>query len=276
MKVKNKKYFTTGEFAKLANVSKQTLIFYDKIGVFSPEYKNENNFRYYSLNQFDTLDTLISLREIGLSLDHIKEYLNNRSPEKALALLYKENESINKQIKNLQIINRKIENKIAFIKEGVRERHNLNPYIMECEEEFLIISDVESHDPKVIMMSIIKFINYCKEKQFLNAGYPICAMVKKEDLNKNHFNNLSTIYFKVHNKINDEKLFVKPKGIYACINHKGSYETTYKSYKKLLEFIKSNHYEVVGNAYENGVLECFSCSAEDEFLTQIAIEVRKK
>ncbi|EGT4207022.1 MerR family DNA-binding transcriptional regulator, partial [Clostridioides difficile] len=49
-----KQYFTTGEFAKLCGISKQTLIFYDKIGIFSPEYKDKNNYRYYSVYQYDT------------------------------------------------------------------------------------------------------------------------------------------------------------------------------------------------------------------------------
>ncbi|WP_418657894.1 MerR family DNA-binding transcriptional regulator, partial [Clostridioides difficile] len=38
-----------GEFAKLCGISKQTLIFYDKIGIFPPEYKDKNNYRYYSV-----------------------------------------------------------------------------------------------------------------------------------------------------------------------------------------------------------------------------------
>ncbi|MEL0969119.1 MerR family transcriptional regulator [Clostridioides difficile] len=67
-----KQYFTTGEFAKLCGISKQTLIFYDKIGIFSPEYKDKNNYRYYSVYQYDTLDILQSLREIGMSLEEIK------------------------------------------------------------------------------------------------------------------------------------------------------------------------------------------------------------
>ena len=35
-----KKNFSTGEFAKLCGVSKQTLIYYDKIGLFKPDYKD--------------------------------------------------------------------------------------------------------------------------------------------------------------------------------------------------------------------------------------------
>jgi len=85
--MKDNKYFSTGEFAKLANISKQTLIFYDKKRIFSPEYKDENTFRYYSLKQFDTLDILLSLRDIGLSLENIKDYLDNRTPKDAIDML---------------------------------------------------------------------------------------------------------------------------------------------------------------------------------------------
>lgn len=41
--------FTVGEFAKLHNMKKQTLIFYDKIDLFKPEIINKNNgYRYYT------------------------------------------------------------------------------------------------------------------------------------------------------------------------------------------------------------------------------------
>ena len=36
-----KGYFTIGEIAKQQNISRQTLIFYDKIGLFHPSYIDE-------------------------------------------------------------------------------------------------------------------------------------------------------------------------------------------------------------------------------------------
>ena len=41
-------YLTIAQFAKLHNVNKRTLHYYAKIGLFSPNYKGENNYRYYS------------------------------------------------------------------------------------------------------------------------------------------------------------------------------------------------------------------------------------
>ena len=36
----------TGDFARLCGTNKRTLIHYDEIGLFSPEIKGENGYRY--------------------------------------------------------------------------------------------------------------------------------------------------------------------------------------------------------------------------------------
>ena len=84
----NKKmYFSTGEFAKLAGVSKHTLFYYDEIGLLSPEIKNkENGYRYYSAAQLDILDVIYVLRELDMTLEEIQEYMQNRTPEQFLEL----------------------------------------------------------------------------------------------------------------------------------------------------------------------------------------------
>ena len=63
------KYFNTGEFAKLCNVKKQTLFHYDDIGIFSPEIKDDNGYRYYSYQQFDIFNVITILKEINMPLE---------------------------------------------------------------------------------------------------------------------------------------------------------------------------------------------------------------
>lgn len=58
--------FSIGEISKHLNISKQTLIFYDKIGLFSPVYVDAGNgYRYYSIHQFNHLETILIMRKIG-------------------------------------------------------------------------------------------------------------------------------------------------------------------------------------------------------------------
>ena len=59
-------YFTTGEFAKLCGVKKQTLFHYDQIGILRPEIIASNGYRYYSVLQFDTYITIAMLKELDI------------------------------------------------------------------------------------------------------------------------------------------------------------------------------------------------------------------
>ena len=67
-----KDMFSIGELARYQNISKQTLIFYDKIGLFRPAYVDpDNKYRYYKASQIDYLDTILIMKEMGFSLAEI-------------------------------------------------------------------------------------------------------------------------------------------------------------------------------------------------------------
>ena len=68
-----KEFFTIGEISKLFNINKKTLRYYDEIDLFKPSYVDKNNkYRYYSIDQFECLETIQYLKELGLTLNKIK------------------------------------------------------------------------------------------------------------------------------------------------------------------------------------------------------------
>ncbi len=89
-------YMTTGEFAALMGVSKHTLFHYDDIGLFSPEYVAENGYRMYSLYQLETLETILMLRDLGMPLKEIRQFLQVRSPKSWSGSLRKGNSRLRK------------------------------------------------------------------------------------------------------------------------------------------------------------------------------------
>ncbi|MFD3158011.1 MerR family transcriptional regulator [Haloimpatiens sp. FM7330] len=273
--MKEKEYFSTGEFAKLANVSKQTLIYYDKSGVFSPVYKDENNFRYYSLSQFEALDTLISLKEIGVPLKEIKSYLSNKDIESLVGLLKKKSQLINKQIDRLRHISSKIKNKSLRLEKAINQRFNTEPYFIQCNPRYILTSNVKSDDYKKIMAKIIEFIKECKNKEEFDNGNSIGGIIRKEDILKGKFNKIKAIFIMLNSKIINDHANVKPRGIYACINHIGGYDTTHISYKKLMNFIEKSGYEIIGDAYENELIGYLSAKSQNEYLIEISIQVQK-
>ena len=99
-------YFSVGEISKLTNVPIQTLIYYDKMGLLKPAYINEqNNYRYYSVNQFIKIDLLKQCKVIGLSLKEIEELLKNEiSVDSMLKLIDQQRKVLDNKIQELESV----------------------------------------------------------------------------------------------------------------------------------------------------------------------------
>jgi DNA-binding transcriptional MerR regulator len=68
--------FRIGEFSRIAQVSGRLLRYYDEIGLLSPEFTDlQTGYRYYSAYQLPTLNRILVLKELGLSLDQIRRLL---------------------------------------------------------------------------------------------------------------------------------------------------------------------------------------------------------
>ncbi|WP_139903791.1 MerR family transcriptional regulator, partial [Burkholderia pseudomallei] len=104
--------FTVGELAKLNGMNKQTLIYYDNIDLFKPKVVDESNgYRYYTSDQLEVLDSILVLRELGIPIKEIKDFLIKRDDNKALILLKEQKIKLQSQLKNLKKSIARLENK---------------------------------------------------------------------------------------------------------------------------------------------------------------------
>ncbi len=68
--------YKIGKFSRLVNVPVKTLRYYDEINLFKPqEIDLFSGYRYYSEKQIDDLEVILSLKEVGFSLEEIKKIL---------------------------------------------------------------------------------------------------------------------------------------------------------------------------------------------------------
>lgn len=70
-----KGYWKIGDLAKLTGLTLRTLRFYDQIGLFSPSEYTESGHRLYSESDLSRLHQILSLKELGLSLEEIQSVL---------------------------------------------------------------------------------------------------------------------------------------------------------------------------------------------------------
>ena len=69
----NKMNYTSGKFAKKANVTLRTIRFYDKKDILKPSFRNNNGNRYYTDEDLVKLQQILLLKYLGFSLDEIRE-----------------------------------------------------------------------------------------------------------------------------------------------------------------------------------------------------------
>lgn len=84
-------YMKISEFAKITGIKRANLIFYDQIGLLSPEFRGENEYRFYTHRQLSSAYLISGLRSVGVSIKEIKQYASNRTPLKMIELFNKKN-----------------------------------------------------------------------------------------------------------------------------------------------------------------------------------------
>ncbi len=109
--------FRIGEFAQIAQVSSRQLRFYDQLGLLQPAHTdNATGYRYYSIRQLPRLNSILALKELGLTLEQIAPLLRDQiSPSELRGMLTMKRAQVEQALREEEIRLRHIESRIAQI-----------------------------------------------------------------------------------------------------------------------------------------------------------------
>ena len=109
--------FRIGEFAQIAQVSGRQLRFYDQLGLLQPAHTDpQTGYRYYSIAQLPRLNSILALKELGLSLDQIAPLLENEmSPSELRGMLTAKRAQLERALREEHARLRHIDSRIAQI-----------------------------------------------------------------------------------------------------------------------------------------------------------------
>lgn len=271
-----KDLFTIGEIATLFDINKKTLRYYDEIGLFKPSYIDEkNNYRYYSTNQFEKLNTIIYLKNIGIPLNIIKFHLENISINNVINLFEIQEDIIEQKIEELKLIQSKVESRISKIKDSINcEKLNT---IMEIdfEERTIIVLREKIKSNKDLELSIRKLENKANKKSSIFLG-EVGVSISKEKLKDRLFKEYDSTFILVENKdYNKEIIKTLSNGRYVCIRFNGLHEDSNIYYEKLLNYIEENNYEILEDSIEITLIDHGLTTDTSEFVTEIQILVKR-
>lgn len=259
----------------MSKVTIKALRYYEKEGLLIPKYiDNSNGYRYYESNQLIEISKIISLRQIGFSIEEIKllllnktsfdELLNKRKKEVINNIneynyqLSKINYLLEESNMKNEIFERVIPSYYVYYKEGIISNFDeMSDFIQKSGVECLKLNpNIKCVTPDYC------FVNYLdNEYKDNNMKIRYSQAVIKND----------TPFIE-----NEEIKFMEiPEEKCICIYHRGSYEELGRSYSKIMKFIEDNNYRVKGYPRECYIDGIWNKEDVNEWLTEIQIPIDK-
>lgn len=267
--------FTVGEVSKLSDIPKQTLIYYDKEDVFKPKIIDPNNgYRYYTADQIEVLDSILILKEMGLSLKEIKEFMRSRNSENAVTLMKKQYADINEKINRLKTISRRLKHKLETLEDFYEDQQN-TVFINISKPEYLAIEPVDCPNGLLeVDIALKRLLNKAENLKY-PYYYQIGDMVSSENLRKRNYVCFEYAFLPLEKVLKNQSVFKKNKGLYARCYHSGAYSEMGNTYDNLLKVIRDSGFKPVGYSYEYCVLDSLTSKKADDYITEIQLQVEK-
>lgn len=177
-----KNRYLIGQAAKFLNLSKDTLRYYDKIGIISPRKDINNGYRYYTMDEVISLTYILALKELDIPLDEIKCIVHNNKLSDMVNVIERQNKIIDKKINELKKIKSTIN---SFGKLFSRAEEDLDKFKI-VENKNIIYKDI-SEDIDESMVKVVEEFNGYSD--LVNIVYTI--IIKEDyftsnDLDKNY------------------------------------------------------------------------------------------
>ena len=264
--------FSVKDFAKFSRTTKDTLLYYDRIGLLSPELRNDNKYRYYSVRLLGIVNVIRTLQRLGMTLEEIKELRDNRTPASTAELFSRQIEKIDEKVdewsraRKLLLTLQKTINDVSNIDEDAIT-------IQFLPAEAIVLGGLNDYSRgRNAYDALLSFYNDTGEKYpELDLNLPVWGYFFGERIKRGDSVWPDRYYF-----YNPEGYDRKPAALYAIGYTRGGYGRCGDLYGRMNDYIDNNGFEICGDVYEEYPLNEISISESDNYLIRAMIPVREK
>lgn len=271
--MEKRELFQIGEVAKMYHLSVGTLRHYEKIGLLQPEYiDSETGYRYYSTRQFECLNTIRYLRVLDMPLKQVADFLKNRDVEKMQEMLRQQKEAINRKQKELQIIEKKIDNRLQQLQDALSSELETVCLIQTDARRIAWIRNNLSISSYLDLETSIRQLEQQKDAVvFLGK---VCVGITKEQLLKKQYDRYDMVFLILDEEDSYQGTTEElPEEKCAAIRFCGSHKDAPAYYRKLDEFISEHHLSINGFSKEITMIDYGITNDTGKFVTEIQIPV---
>lgn len=173
-------YYSSGDFAKKAHITKKTIRYYDEHNILRPSYVNENGARFYNDEDFARLQQILFLKYLGFSLDDIKEMtLKNTDSDFMSESLHMQMGLVDERIEQMELMRQALDDAAKIIDRGehvdwshMLELVNVNEMEQKLKKQYRDASNISARISlhKKYSKNPVSWFNWLFEKCALECG----------------------------------------------------------------------------------------------------------
>ena len=279
----DKPYYSIGELSAICDIPQKTLRYYDEIGLFTPDRRNEEtHYRLYSKGQIITVVIIKNLKQM-----EIKEIVSENEAKALEKNMLKKLQSMKQEIEDS--INRYTEY-CYFLKKIQSGIDILEELSDSCSDEMKIsvefIPEINLLYDRRIMkdydyseISLERWLGITDKAKTMNCKItgPVYVTFYDSNILNKFLSQDSEIEFAVQVEESKPAEHIRPFGgmLAATVIHIGNYEDISSTYIQLIKWIKKHNYKTTGPATEEFILSPLDVNDETRRVTKIIIPVEK-
>lgn len=238
------------QFAKIQRVSRQTLIYYDNIGIFKPVFKDTSTgYRYYSLQQVYEFDTIRTFTETYTPLSQIKEYISKPRQADDYFRIQQQAALLEKQILMNTMKLQNIQQRIDEYQLYQSMQDPFHPAVISCPQVNIAFFDIPYTD-LADDKKLYSFL-FSLDLPFL-FGWG--TLVPAETLTVRSFASPEKIFFCGLEYPVPENNFIRPAGDYLTYYRKGSFSDDEEICRILTNHLAAHQLRPIGYIYLTSVI----------------------
>jgi DNA-binding transcriptional MerR regulator/effector-binding domain-containing protein len=232
-----------GEFSRVSNFSIKTLRYYHELGILKPdEIDDFTGYRYYGDRAFQHAESIKTLKELGFTLNEIKDILKNcNDDEDTIKYLREKLTETGEKIEEYKKMQEKLN---QFIKYSSAKKDKYIAADYDVEEKDVDNIKYCSIKHKGKYSDFGKYVGVLYRKLGRYAKGPVFSLYYDCEYKEDEADIEVSIGVKQDLKIEGINCAILKGGKAISLIHKGPYEDLSYSYKKIFEYARENDIEV--------------------------------
>lgn len=267
-----RKYYKTGELSKIYKLGRDSIKYYEKLGLLNPT-RDTNSYRMYTIKDICNLNLIRELRTLDFSMQRIKEYIENRNISTTRKMLLEEIELIEKKVEDLNSHKESLKKRLCSIDKCIEHTtFNRIELLYMNKRKTLTVDSNESFAENNDYL-IQKLSDKFEDKFYILGNSNFGAVFDSKSISNGIYNYYKHTFCLVDDDASDYN-FVLDEGYYVTYTYKGDYNQYEQVFDMLYKFIDINKYTVLSDPIEIYKIDVYETALEDEYVTQVQIPVK--